>query len=169
MIENRLPRLASSELSEAGIFTWNIETDTVFGDSAIAHLFGMSVDDALSGQPIAAYLQRIHPEDLATVAGEIREAITTGAPYQCQYRVLGAGEVYRNVEAFGRCFRSRDGLPIQYAGIVFPFEVSQTASEPLLDACTAALGIAVHTGRDDIAAKLGTIVRDLQGTRSVLN
>jgi PAS domain-containing protein len=169
MIENRLPMLGSAELSEAGIFTWNIETDTVFGDSAIAHLFGMSVADALSGQPIAAYLQCIHPDDLANVAGEIREAITTGAPYQCQYRVLGAGKIYRNVEAFGRCFHSREGQPVQYAGIVFPFDGSETASDPLLETCTAALRIAVDTGRDDVAAKLGAIVRDLEGTRSLLN
>jgi PAS domain-containing protein len=169
MVENRLPRLATPELSEAGIFTWNIETDTVFGDSAIAHLFDMTVDDALSGQPIAAYLKQIHPDDLANVAGEIREAIATGAPYQCQYRVLGDGEIYRNVEAFGRCFRSRDGQPVQYAGIVFPFDASDVASDPLLDACAAALRIAVGTGRDDLAAKLGAIVHDLQGTRPLLN
>lgn len=108
------------ELEEAGIFTWNVCSDIVFGDSSIALLFGFPLDVAMNGQKMSAYLGRIHPDDLPAVAQEMHSAITSSNSYSCEYRVRGALNIYRKVASCGRCFRSADRDLTQFAGIIYP-------------------------------------------------
>ncbi|AYG62122.1 PAS domain-containing protein [Rhizobium jaguaris] len=90
MIVNKLRCTSSKEVGEAGIFTWNVRSDLVFGDSAIAGLFRFNAESALGGQRMTAYLSRNHPDDLSMVALELHAAMTSGAPYRCDYRVRDA-------------------------------------------------------------------------------
>lgn len=107
---------------EAGIYTWCLNTDTVYGDTAVADLFGIDPARTLNGLPIANYMERVHPEDRATLAKSISEAILNGSPYRSEYRVFDTDGRIREVMAFGRCFRDETGNPAYYAGIVHPIE-----------------------------------------------
>jgi hypothetical protein len=110
------------ELEEAGIFTWNVSADVMFGDSAVALLHGLPAESTISGQKMCAYLGRIHPDDLADVALAIHTAITSCGSYHATYRVRGALDIYRPVESWGRCFRGSERDQVQFAGIIYPAE-----------------------------------------------
>ena len=106
--------------SDAGIFTWDIEKNLVFADSALAELFGLDANDTLCGMPLEDYLQRVHPEDRPALAKIISTTIIAEVPQQGTYRVEGSDGRFRSVAAFGRAFRNRDGSPVLYSGIVVP-------------------------------------------------
>lgn len=155
------PCTGAAEFEEAGIFTWNVGADMVFGDSTIATLYGFAVDTSLGGQKMSAYLDRVHPDDLGAIALNIHEAITTEAPYHCEYRVRDGNEEYRPVASFGRCFRSVDRETTQFAGIVYPLCQGTLPLNPLHEACQAAVEAARQSGRQDVAAKLAEIALTL--------
>ena len=119
-------RIASNleeNAAEPGIFTWSLAEDTVYGDTAIASLFGLDPAETICGLPIASYIERIHTDDRARVAALISQAVRGGMPYHAEYRVLDAFDEIRWVMAMGRCFRNRQGDPNHYAGIVYPLEL----------------------------------------------
>jgi len=107
---------------EAGIYVWSLDTDVLFGDTAIADLFGMDADQTVSGLPLSAYLARVVPEDKATVSRAIAQAVRDGQPYHAEYRVIDRLGDVRWVMALGRCFRDKTGNPVHHAGIVYPLE-----------------------------------------------
>ncbi len=107
---------------EAGIFAWCLDTDTAYGDTAIADLFGLDPDKTVNGLPISSYMERIYADDRLEVGKKISEAVINGLPYRAEYRVLDAKNTVRHVMAFGRCFRNQSGNPVHYAGIVHPVD-----------------------------------------------
>lgn len=109
-------------VEEAGIYTWCLEHDTLYGDTALAALFGLDPAATLRGLPVTDYIARVHPDDQGTVAQMIREAVEDGGPYRAEYRVMDASGSIRPVMAFGRCFRDSTGIPVHYAGIVHPVD-----------------------------------------------
>jgi PAS domain-containing protein len=116
--------MSSNEYAEqeAGIYSWNLDTDTAYGDTAVAALFGLDPTKTIIGLPISEYLKRIYPEDQTEVARLVSEAVTSGEPYRAEYRVMDADNTIRTVMAFGRCFRTPAGNPTLYAGIVHPLD-----------------------------------------------
>jgi PAS domain S-box-containing protein len=111
-------RVSAQICEEAGIYTWCLEDDTLYGDTALAALFGLDPKKTLSGLPVTDYIARVHPDDQEAVADLIRIAVEGGNPYQAEYRVMDASGRVRPVMAFGRCFRDKAGVPAHYAGIV---------------------------------------------------
>ncbi|WP_426237519.1 PAS domain-containing protein [Pararhizobium sp. DWP1-1-3] len=158
MPENDLYNAIISHSAEAGIFTWNLGADLVFGDSAVAELFGFSLRSALEGQRMACYLDRVHPDDLSRVALEIHNAITMDGGYRCEYRVRGIGNEFRPVASFGRCFRTNNRELTQFAGIVYPIEPTPTDYDRLVKACVGAALLAEQLGRSDVALRLSEVI-----------
>jgi PAS domain-containing protein len=114
---------------EAGIFTWHLAEDRLYGDTAVAALFGLDPVKTLRGLPASEYIARIFPADRPLVARLWSKAVTGGRPYRAEYRVVDATGRIRHVMSFGRCFRDRAGNPVHYAGIVHELsddEVFQT-------------------------------------------
>ncbi|MBO9100715.1 MULTISPECIES: PAS domain-containing protein [Rhizobium] len=146
---------------DSGVFTWDIETDQFFADSAFASLFGLDPSETMVGLPMERYLDRVHPEDKARVAKAVHEAVVSGYPCQQNYRVRSARGFYTEIMAFGRCFRNADGTPSQYAGIVFPVVPVVEESATLQDLCSQAHRAALKSGRLDIARTLRDVLDDL--------
>ncbi|TBY03871.1 diguanylate cyclase [Rhizobium laguerreae] len=145
---------------EPGIFTWELASDKVYADSALANLFGLDPEETLTGLPVIRYLDRIHPDDKPSVAKAISESVITGNPYRCDYRVFDRSGQIVAVAALGRCFRDEAGNPSQYAGIVFPTN-DHGEQDELSAHCNAALKIARSTGLRTTADALEAIVREL--------
>ncbi|AHG45418.1 diguanylate cyclase [Rhizobium leguminosarum bv. trifolii CB782] len=145
---------------EPGIFTWDLATDTVYADSALAILFGLDPAQTVAGLPIIKYLDRIHPDDKPSVAKAISDSVITGNPYRHDYRVFDRSGQIVAVAAFGRCFRDEAGNPSHYAGIVFPTN-DHTPQDELLAHCTAALKIAQSSGLQTTADALESILKEL--------
>ncbi len=107
---------------EAGIYTWCLENDTLYGDTAVAVLFGLDPAATLRGLSVTDYIARVHPDDQGNLAQLVRKAVEDGCPYRAEYRVVDASGLIRPVMAFGRCFRDRSGAPAYYSGIVHPID-----------------------------------------------
>jgi PAS domain-containing protein len=107
---------------EAGIYSWCLDTDTLYGDTAIAALFGLDPSATVRGLPLSAYLDRIAAQDRQAVAGSIARAVADGQPYRSEYRVINRHGTPRLVMALGRCFRDKNSNPINYSGIIYPID-----------------------------------------------
>ena len=105
---------------EAGIFTWCLDTERLYGDSTVAAIFGLDPRQTEHGLPIDTYLDRIHTEDRSEAAWLISKAIRDGRPYRAEYRVMDEEGIPKWVMAFGRCFRDRTGNPKYYSGVMHP-------------------------------------------------
>lgn len=105
---------------EAGIFTWCLDTEKLYGDSTVAAIFGLDPRMTVTGLPPTAYSSRIYAEDRGSVAALVSKAVRDGRPYRAEYRVVDPAGVPRWVMAFGRCFRDHTGNPKYYSGIIHP-------------------------------------------------
>lgn len=151
----------SSAAEGAGVYLWDIATDLVFADSAAAQTFGFDNSEAKAGLPISRYLERMHPDDVPRVAGAIHDAIISGGPYQEEYRVCHPDGSMVEVLAVGSCFRSPAGEAFQYAGILFPKEVSAEGETTIRQLCIMAHDLARKDGKTDVAEKLVDILVSL--------
>ncbi|MBX5170361.1 PAS domain-containing protein [Rhizobium sp. NZLR1b] len=95
----------------------------------------------MSGLRMTAYLSRVHPDDLSMVALEFHAAITSGASYQCEYRVRHADGKFRQVGSFARCFRGSDREPSQFAGIIYPVDLLSQTGGPRPDTSSVRSGL----------------------------
>jgi PAS domain-containing protein len=111
-----------SEIVEAGIYTWFVSSDTLFGDTLIAALFGLSANRSVGGLPLGDYTSRIHPDDRDRVKRLIKQTTLDGQPYHAEYRVLNAFNEHKQVIALGRCFPDPHGNPFIYSGIIYSID-----------------------------------------------
>lgn len=161
----------ASDNVDAGIYTWDLETNTLYADSAVAQLFGLDPAETVNGLPIQAYLERVHPDDRSALAGDISVAITSGEPFQAFYRVISASGGVTPIHAFGKCFSDQTNNPKIYSGIVLPMPEEMPVNNDLRWLCLAALEAAKREGRPDVAsnlrdalAKLGCLAQTPRGT-----
>lgn len=107
---------------EAGIFTWCLDEERLYGDTTIAAIFGLDPHRTVTGLPVSAYADRIHAEDRGHVAALVSKAVRDGRPYRAEYRVIDPEGEPVSVVAFGRCFRDHTGNPKYYSGIIHPID-----------------------------------------------
>lgn len=159
----------SNDISDdAGLYTWDLETDTLYADAAMAVLFGLDAALTEHGLPQGRYLERVFEADRPALAGAIRDAIMTGAAFQESYRVHKAGGDVVRVLALGRCFRDTDKQPRFYSGIVFPMPEEHFGDASLLWQCLSALEMAKRDGRDDVSALLAEAIKKLNRSDNVV-
>lgn len=116
-----MERVGSTE-AEAGIYTWSLGEDRVYGDTAVAALFGLDPDLTIQGLPLTAYMARVHDSDRQMLAALIAQAVRDGCPFNAEYRVRNNREEFEVVMALGRCFRDQTGNPTLYSGIIYPVQ-----------------------------------------------
>lgn len=139
----------------AGIFTWDIAENTLYGDAIIAGLFNLDSEQTMEGLPLQDYLASMHPDDRPRVARAIHAAIVSGDPYQEEYRLQRDHGHDRWVLAIGHCFRNRDGNPSIYAGVIYDITEQKTSeTDGLSDYCHAALHVAKRLGNPRLVALL---------------
>jgi len=119
-----LTEISSDRMPDAGLFTWDLNTNLLYADSALAELFGLDPDETAHGLPVQSYLDRVHPQDAPALAKQINDAIIAQHPTVQEYRSRRSDGSYVLVTAFGRCFRDRLDNPVHYAGIVMPVDQS---------------------------------------------
>jgi PAS domain-containing protein len=120
--DNRQNDEDGAEIIEAGIFTWAVDSNLIYGDSLIASLFGLDPAKAAKGLPFEDYFARVHEEDRSHTKRLIKQAILDGRPYHAEHRLMDASGEYRWSIAMGRCFQSGDAMPLFFSGIVYPID-----------------------------------------------
>lgn len=155
----------------AGIFTWDIGSNTLYADAVVSGFFDLDADRAMEGLPLQDYLARMHPGDKPRVARAIHAAILSGEPYQQEYRLVRREGDATWVLAIGHCFRNRQGAPSIYAGVIYDITEQKTSpTDGLSDHCHAALHVAERLGNRRLVALLEQAVEEAsgEGLRQVL-
>ena len=149
-------------ICETGFFTWDIVANLLYGDGAVAEMFGLDAAETASGLPLEAYISRIHPEDQPAAAKIIHDTILTQEAEHQSYRTRRANGAFHQVMVFGRCFRDKNGIPSLYGGIIFPLPEEAPVATPLLDHCLAAYDIALREGNVAVADHIMKALMDME-------
>jgi len=110
-----------------GTWVWDIANDCVTADERFSRSFGLSAKRCRQGIPIAEAFASIHPEDLARVDSDIKDAMARGGPFRCEYRVRQHDECYRWVEANGRAELDTYGQAVRFPGVLMDIEARRAA------------------------------------------
>jgi PAS domain S-box-containing protein len=84
------------EVTRAGVFEWNLETDEIHWSALHYALLGLAPD--AERPSYALWRKHVHPDDLARVEDALRTAVKTMTPYEAEYRICGADGVERVVQ-----------------------------------------------------------------------
>ena len=147
----------------AGIFSWDIEANRCYGDNVVAMYFGLDAAEAQFGLPLQAYLAAMYSEDRARVAKALHHTILSGDPYHEEYRLVRKDGSFIWVLAIGQCFRSEDGSPSSYAGVIYDITEQKTArTDGISDHCHAALSVAHRLHNDRLVSLLENAITEAQ-------
>lgn len=101
-------------------FVWRAATNwpVSYVSPNVRTLMGYEAESLLTGR--VAYINLIHPEDAARVAGEVAAYTEAGGDsFEQEYRIVRADGAVRWIYDFTVIVRDEQGLPIQYQGYVF--------------------------------------------------
>jgi PAS domain S-box-containing protein len=158
--ESRRTMQLALEVARAGAWSWRVADDRVSGDSNLARLFRVPIDDLAAGRLASrAFFAAIHPDDTPVVIERMRAAVRTGGDYETQLRVIGEdGRVtWLSSRAMVRC--DPDGTPVSVNGLVF--DITQQKQIELDAAFLAEVGERIRLAEH--ADALVTSVADMLG------
>ncbi|HMN46026.1 MAG TPA: ATP-binding protein [Povalibacter sp.] len=97
IMQSEQQRLISQErLSRAlatgrvAVYEWNVSTDRLSIYGQLADAFGVGIEAAADGLPLATFFEGVHPDDRERTAALVTKTVETGAPFEAEYRVLAA-------------------------------------------------------------------------------
>lgn len=134
--ETRLHELTERyELAVAGtadgLWDWDITTGTVFYAPRFRELLGYAPGDAALRPTIAAFRERLHPDDLASTEEAVRHAIEDAAPYRATYRLKTKDGQWRWFEARGTTVRTGTARATRMAGSITDITERRQGEEAL--------------------------------------
>ncbi|NLR97246.1 PAS domain-containing protein [Rhizobium sp. P38BS-XIX] len=116
--------MVSDDLQEeAGIFTWPLAGNMIYGDTAVAYLFGLDPTRTVKGLTARHYLKGVYTNDRDVVARLWFLAIRSRNSFHVEFRVKDAQGVYRRVASSGRCFGDAIDHQAHFVGIVYPISM----------------------------------------------
>jgi PAS domain S-box-containing protein len=95
------------DVTEAGIWDWNPETDELFWDENLRRIFGETADSEVDYE---RFLDSIHPDDRDEVAEKVERSVERGEPFETEFRVVRNGGV-RWVSSKGRVIPNGEETP----------------------------------------------------------
>lgn len=117
-------KLANLKLEDAlsagliGSWSWNVKTNSVVADKGLAHLFGITTDEATVGMPIETFISSIYEQDRDRVIAAIEHAVASENTFECEYRTYDTHEETRWVIARGRVERDEHGDATEFPGVM---------------------------------------------------
>ncbi|MBO9622205.1 MAG: PAS domain-containing protein [Sphingomonas sp.] len=162
--EERL-QLALGSTVGVGTWLWEMPQNRITADDRFLRLFGVE-DAAPDGSvPIDKFFAPIHPDDLPRVRAAIMDAITTGARYAEEYRVVQPNGSVHWISAQGRCAFDAEGRPKRFPGVVFDITERKTAEEA---ARTAAEELRRATEAQSFLHELAERQRNLDSSEAIM-
>lgn len=126
--EERL-KLALEGTNIVGVWDWDLVTDRLKTDARLARLYGVDAVLAQQGEPSAAYLSQVHPQDVERLRAQVAEAVRSGDPFSSEYRLVDEQGRVRWVAAQGRCTYGADGRAVRFPGVIFEVTERREAEE----------------------------------------
>ncbi|HYE30604.1 MAG TPA: PAS domain-containing protein, partial [Methylomirabilota bacterium] len=95
---------AALDASQTGTFYWDIITNQVDWDDALDALFGVTARE--SARSLSEFVERVHPEDRATVLSACERCAAAGADFDLEFRIIWPDGSVRWLHDRGRTFFS---------------------------------------------------------------
>ena len=95
------------DVSEVGVWEFNLDTGTALWDDRMNELFGLPRDGG--SRTDGHWRAAVHPDDLPGVQLKIDEAVATHGRYVCEYRIRRPDSAERVIRAIGSCYQNQDG------------------------------------------------------------
>ncbi len=157
------------EAAGAGVWSWELEAETVVWDERAEALFGLE-PGSFDGS-YASWASLVLPEDLPAAEAEISAALEKKGPFRVDYRVDVAGDL-RHFVASGVTLLDDDGAPRRMVGVVIDVTRERRAREALVESEErfratfeqAAVGIA-HVSPDGTFLRVNQKVCGIVGYR----
>lgn len=116
-------------LKSSGVGTWSrgIGDDSVTWDDYMYPLFGLQPGTPVPDQE--TFLNLIHPKDRDLVRAAADESVTSGLPYDVEFRVIWPDGSVRSLSARGRVFRDLYNRPARFTGVCWDVTERRRAEE----------------------------------------
>jgi signal transduction histidine kinase len=105
-----------------GTWFWDVPTDKFTVDEAFAAAFGFDPSQGRSGLSLSQVIETVHPDDQASLAVAIEDALRRGGPFAHQYRTRRMDGNYYWLEANGRVELAGDGSASKFPGVLIDVE-----------------------------------------------
>lgn len=113
----------------AGVWDWELNTDTLRWDNKMVELFDYRDSDFKQDEEgwflcnYKHFINKVHPEDRDRVELNISNCIAGHTPYRISYRVVVTGNrEFTVIQAAGDVFNSRTGKPERLVGVCLKLE-----------------------------------------------
>ena len=103
--------------SGIGVWSWEIETDTVETDENCAVLYGLPAGQF--PQKFGKSVALIHPDDRDRVQQEVGASIESGEEFKTEFRVVWPAGAVRTLAARGQVYYGGDGKPSRLTGVLW--------------------------------------------------
>ncbi len=100
---------------QIGIFDWDLLNDIAVWDERMYRLYGL--DPANKQASLETWLLRLHPEDRDRAYRTVSDAVTSGEPYEDEFRVIWPDASVHSICGMGKANRNPDGISIRFIGI----------------------------------------------------
>ncbi|HUQ33553.1 MAG TPA: PAS domain S-box protein, partial [Pyrinomonadaceae bacterium] len=105
----------SLESARMGTWEWNIETGAVTWSETIAPLHGLAPGEFKG--TFEAFIELIHPDDRELLQQSVERAISEGADYDIEFRVVWPDGSIHWMEGKGRAFQDDAGKAVRMTGL----------------------------------------------------
>lgn len=122
-------RLAiATNAGEIGIWEWNIETNEVFWDGMMRHLYGLSESDETP--TYEEWRSFLHKEDLAKAERCLNEALENDSQFSCDFRITKPNGEERHIKAAAQ-LNEPNGRPRSMTGVNWDITKTRKLQEEL--------------------------------------
>lgn len=130
--DNERVRLALNAGALLGSFVWDIKGNLLSGDERFARTFSFPAGHDLRDLATEFAEARIHPDDRSWVNEQVNQSVSSGVPFNAEYRVQRPDGSYLWVQASGCCEFDERGQPFRFPGVLIDIHERKTAEESLL-------------------------------------
>lgn len=120
----------ATEVSNAGIWDFNLVENTVYWDENIYNIYGLNpVKQPPSND---TWLEMIYPDDREFINSKLEEIHTKASKYDMEFRIIRPDGVVRWIAAIGQVFKNLQGKPVRMVGVNYDITSRKQAEEELL-------------------------------------
>ncbi|PSB05127.1 PAS domain-containing protein [Merismopedia glauca] len=117
------------EASRMGTWDWNLQTGQIFWSDNLEALFGLETGEFDGSYPM--FVSVVHPDDRERMQLSINHAISTGADYNIEFRVVYPNGYIRWALSQGKVFYDPNGQPMRMAGVDIDITERKRSEEAL--------------------------------------
>jgi len=106
------------ECAKMGAWDWNVLTNEEQWSKEVEELFGVTTTESHLTYRYEKILEKVHPDDKEAVIAARQLTLSTGRPYNIEYRIITDDGKIRWLNSFGNVIRDSNNSPIRLTGVV---------------------------------------------------